>query len=148
MKRLLRSVILLLLIALLIFFCYCNNLSLADKKTVRIYKELKKELVEKGFRPRLLVISTKRIPFHNKLQVLFSGAATRSRHLRGEAIDFLVFDINRDGKANAADVNIVVDLLDKKIMKGSGGIGTYKNEKSFINRQMVHIDCREGKGRW
>jgi len=94
------------------------------------------------------VISTKRFSFHNKMRVKFSGAASKSRHLRGDAIDFLVFDINRDGKRNAADVDIVYKILDEKIMKNQGGIGTYKNEKSFIDRQMVHIDCRNERSRW
>lgn len=148
MKKLAKYLLLSLIILLLAFFCYCNNLSLADKKTVAFYTALKEELVSMGYSPRLLVISTKRISLHNKIQVLFSGAAPQSRHLKGEAIDFLVFDVNRDGKADDKDVDIVVDLLEKNSMKGKGGIGTYKNERSFINRQMVHIDCREKKTRW
>lgn len=148
MKRLIKWFGLLLLSALLIFILYCNNLSLANRKTVTFYSELKRQLVENGYRPRLLVISTKRFSWHNQLQVWLSGAATNSRHLRGDAIDFLVLDINRDGKANSLDVDIAVELLEKKIMKGGGGIGTYKHESSFINRQMIHIDCREGRSRW
>jgi uncharacterized protein YcbK (DUF882 family) len=148
MKRLIRYLLLSLVILLLVFFCYCNNLCLADKRTVSLYNALKKELLNRGYRPRLLVISTKRIALHNKLQVQFSGAAPQSRHLKGEAIDFLVFDINRDGKADDKDVDIVVDLLENNIMQGRGGVGTYKNEATFINRQMVHIDCREKKARW
>jgi uncharacterized protein YcbK (DUF882 family) len=148
MKKMIRYVLALLLVLLLIFFCYCNNLSLANKKTAAFYSGLRKKLSEKGYRPRLLVISTRRFTWHNQLQVLFSGAAAKSRHLHGDAIDFLVLDINGDGKANGRDVDIVTGLLEHTIMKGGGGIGTYKNEKGFINRQLVHIDCREGRGRW
>lgn len=148
MKWFFRIILSILVISILIFFLYCNNLSLANKQTVAYYRALKIALKEKGFRPRLLVISTRRLPVHNKIQVNLSGAAPKSRHLSGEAIDFLVLNVNRDGKATAADVDIVVKILEEEIMKGEGGIGTYKQERSFIDRQMVHIDCREGKGRW
>jgi uncharacterized protein YcbK (DUF882 family) len=79
---------------------------------------------------------------------MFSGAAKKSRHLRGDAIDIIVFDINRDGRSDSKDVDIVFSILDKKIIKSHGGIGTYKGEKTFINRQMIHIDCRGYKARW
>ncbi len=71
-----------------------------------------------------------------------------SRHLIGDAIDFIVFDINGDGSSNSDDVDIVYDILNKQIIKDKGGIGTYKNEKSFINKQMIHIDCRGYGARW
>lgn len=82
------------------------------------------------------------------MQVKFSGAAKDSRHLVGDAIDFIVFDVNNDGISNNKDVEIVFDILDKEIIKNKGGIGTYKNEHSFINRQMIHIDCRGYRARW
>jgi uncharacterized protein YcbK (DUF882 family) len=148
MKRLLRILIGLFILVILIFLFYCNNLALANKEAVSYYKELKRILRDKGYKSRLLVISTKRLGFHNKMQVNYSGAASKSRHLKGDAIDFLVFDINNDGKRNSTDVSIVTEMLEKEIMKGKGGIGTYINEQSFIDRQMVHIDCRNGKGRW
>ena len=139
---------LLFFLCILIFFLYCNNLALANKKTASYYNDLKKALKDKGYKARLLVISTKRFGFHNTIQVQFSGAASKSRHLKGDAIDFLVFDINDDGDRNSKDVNIVTGILENEIIKSKGGIGTYKNEKSFFNRQMVHIDCRKGKSRW
>lgn len=148
MKWIIRGLLIVIVSGFFIFFLYCNNLSLSNKQTVRFYKELKTELKNNGFRSGLLVISTKRFSLHNRIQVRFSGAASKSRHLGGDAIDFLVFDVNKDGKRNAADVDIVYKILDEQIMKGKGGIGTYKNERSFINRQMIHIDCREGRSRW
>ena len=148
MKWFFRIFFLLVILGILIFIFYCNNLGLVNKQTVSYYKELKKELKDKGYQARLLVISTKRFSFHNKIQVKFSGAASKSKHLDGDAIDFLVFDVNSDGEKNSKDVDIVAGLLENKIMKDKGGIGTYKNEGSFINRQMVHIDCRKIKGRW
>jgi len=148
MKWILRIIFCLSLILILIFLLYCNNLSLANEKTIAYYKELKTALKDHGYEPSLLVISTKRFTFHNNIQVKYSGAASKSRHLSGDAIDFLVMDVNDDGKRNSKDVDIVTEILEKEIMKDKGGIGTYKNERSFINRQMIHIDCRDKKGRW
>ena len=85
---------------------------------------------------------------HNYIQVKLSGAAKKSRHLSGDAIDFIVFDVNKDGIANRKDVDIVYKILDEIIIKNNGGIGTYKNEVSFIDRQMIHIDCRGYRARW
>lgn len=148
MKWLLRIFFCFVILSILIFAFYCNNLSLVNKQTVSFYKELKKELKDHGYKPRLLVVSPKRLPFHNNIQVKFSGASSKSKHLDGDAIDFLVFDVNSDGERNSKDVDIVTELLESNIMKDKGGIGTYKNESSFIDRQMVHIDCRDKKGRW
>ena len=119
-----------------------------DYKTQAFYNDLKDSLQQKGFNTHLLVISTRRARWHNAIQVKFSGAAKDSRHLTGDAIDFLVFDINRDGKSDSKDVDIVFNILDKQIIKDKGGIGLYKNESSFVNRQMIHIDCRGYKARW
>jgi uncharacterized protein YcbK (DUF882 family) len=135
-------------ISVLIFFLYFNNTSLVNSKTVYFYNQLKDSLRSNGYAPRLLVISTKRFKFHNDIQVKFAGAASKSRHLSGEALDFLVFDVNKDGIINSLDLDVVFQILDKKIIRNNGGIGTYKNEHSFFNRQMIHIDCRGYKARW
>jgi uncharacterized protein YcbK (DUF882 family) len=131
-----------------LFICYLNNTKLVNPKTLSFYNELKYELKQNGFSNNLIVISTKRFKWHNYIQVKFNGAATKSRHLVGEAIDFVIFDINRDGISDGKDVDIVCNLLDKEIIKDEGGIGTYKGENNFFNRQMIHIDCRGYRARW
>jgi uncharacterized protein YcbK (DUF882 family) len=123
-----------MIIAAGLFFFYFNNTRLVDAKTRVFYSDLKDSLKRKGFKTNLLVISTKRVKWHNDIQVKFSGAAKDSRHLVGDAIDFIVFDVNNDGISNNKDVDIVFDILDKEIIKDNGGIGTYKNEHSFIDR--------------
>jgi uncharacterized protein YcbK (DUF882 family) len=148
MRSFLKILGALLFLFLLTFFLYFNNTALVDSKTVSFYNQLKDSLRARGFAPKLLVISTKRFRFHNNIQVTLSGAATKSRHLTGDALDFLVFDVNKDGTSNSLDVNIVYQILDKQIIQNEGGIGTYKTESSFFNRQMVHIDCRGNKARW
>ncbi len=147
-KRILKVFIAIVLIAVGLFFFYFNNTRLANPITQKFYTQLKDTLKQRGFSAKLLVISTKRAKWHNDIQVKFSGAAKDSRHLIGDAIDFIVFDINDDGKSDSKDVDIVFDILDKEIIKDKGGIGTYKNEHSVIDRQMIHIDCRNYKARW
>ena len=147
-KRILKFIIAMLLIAVGLFFFYFNNTRLVNPATQNFYTQLKDTLRQRGFSAKLLVISTKRTKWHNDIQVKFSGAAKDSRHLIGDAIDFIVFDINDDGKSNSKDVDIAFDILDKEIIKDKGGIGTYKNENPFIDRQMIHIDGRGYKARW
>jgi uncharacterized protein YcbK (DUF882 family) len=147
-KKVLRVLFFILLLASAVFFFYCNNIKLVDVKTQSFYNSLKKSLKQRGFTTQLLVISAWRASWHNAIQAKFSGAAKDSRHLTGDAIDFLVFDINSDGNSDSKDVDIVYDILDKQVIKDKGGIGTYKTESSFINRQMIHIDCRSYRARW
>jgi uncharacterized protein YcbK (DUF882 family) len=147
-RRILKFLLIILLVSTGSFFFYFNNTRLVNPKTTAFYNTLKDTLTQRGFSTNLLIISTKRFKWHNNIQVKFSGAATESRHLIGDAIDFIVFDINGDGSSNSNDVDIVYDILNKQIIKDKGGIGTYKNEKSFINKQMIHIDCRGYLARW
>lgn len=137
-----------LILLLLSFLLYFNNTSLVSAQTVSFYNQLKDSLRAKNYSPRLLVISTKRFKFHNKVQEKYAGASSRSRHLVGDALDFIVFDINKDGKSDSSDVDIAYKILDKQIIKSTGGIGTYRRERSFINKQMIHIDARGYKARW
>jgi uncharacterized protein YcbK (DUF882 family) len=147
-KIIFRLLLIIIVLAVGLFFFYFNNTKLANHRIRSFYSDLKDTLKQRGYSTRLLAISTKRVKWHNDLQVKLSGAAKDSKHLTGEAIDFVVFDINRDGIADSKDVDIVFNILDKTIIKGKGGIGTYKNESSFINRQMIHIDSRGYKARW
>jgi uncharacterized protein YcbK (DUF882 family) len=148
MKRVLNILALLVVLLAAVFFLYCNNTGLANPKTVAFYYQLKDTLRSRGYSGRLLVVSTRRLNIHNQIQVRYAGAASRSRHLAGDALDFLVLDINGDGSADGRDVDIVYRILDREIIRGQGGIGTYKKERSFVDRQMIHIDCRGVRARW
>src|SRR4030095_15088431 len=125
MKRFLKIITAVILVVMAVFFLYCNNTALANKKTVAFYNQLKNTLQNSGYKTRLLVISTQRVGWHNYIQTKFTHAAKKSKHLTGDAIDFLVFDINSDGKSDSADVNIVTIILDRRIVKNFGGLGTY-----------------------
>jgi len=72
-----------------------------------------------------------------------TGGASYSQHLYGKAIDIEIGDINNDGIVDEKnDKNIIIDLLDKKIIKKAGGIGLYSGT------QIVHFDTRGKYARW
>jgi len=71
------------------------------------------------------------------------GGAQYSQHVYGLAIDIYVGDVDGDGTINKdIDKEIVLDLLDKKIIKNKGGIGRYPWST------VVHFDLRGYKARW
>ncbi len=70
------------------------------------------------------------------------GGAAQSRHVKGEAVDISIEDINDDGWANQTDKQIVLELLEKEIIKDKGGIGKYPGTMS------VHFDVRGYRARW
>jgi uncharacterized protein YcbK (DUF882 family) len=147
-KKMLVITTTLLIVGMVSFIFLFNNTSLAKPEVNEYYKALKTTLQERGYKANLMVISTRRFKWFNDILVMFNGASSRSHHMKSEAIDFVVFDINGDGSANGKDVDIAYEILDKEIIKNKGGIGTYKCENNFFNRQMIHIDCRGKYGRW
>ncbi len=70
------------------------------------------------------------------------GGASRSRHLRGDAVDLVIKDINQDGRYTKKDKDIVLDLCEKQIIGKQGGIGRYPWSRT------VHIDVRGTRARW
>lgn len=136
---------------LVVFFwvgVYANSLIGVQETAKEYLIALKEGMREEGLNPRLFVISGRRWQWDNWLLTKLSGAASNSQHLAGQAIDIVVLDVNDDGEVNATDVDLVYEILDKKIIQSKGGIGTYKTEQGFFNRQMIHFDIRGKKARW
>ena len=127
---------------------YTSSLIGVKRQSIDYMEELVTELKAQDYIPNFYVVSGKRWKWHNDFLSRFGGAASQSRHLRGEAIDILVLDVNKDGKSNSKDVDIVYNILNTKIIGNKGGIGTYKKEQNFFSRQMVHFDCRGHRARW
>jgi uncharacterized protein YcbK (DUF882 family) len=146
-KWILFTVLTILALSIAAFFLYCNSLDRVNPKTVGYYEQLKAQLKAQGHTDKLLVISSKRADWHNSILTLF-GASSQSKHLSGDAVDIMVMDVNFDGKIDSMDVDIVYAILDQRIVKNKGGLGTYKSEVWIWNRQMVHLDCREKRTRW
>lgn len=146
--KLLRS---LLLLILLLFSLYWLNALLllgVQEESKVFYEQLKQELEDEGYVPSFFVLSARRYGWDNGFLNEYGGAAKNSKHLNGKAIDIIVLDVNQDGSSNIEDVNIVFSILDEKIVKNKGGVGTYKKSSNFLSRQMVHFDCRGYWARW
>ena len=140
------SIILFLVLGLL--WLYASSLIGVNEKAKQYLITLKQELKKDDLSPSIYVISGRRWKLDNYLLNKLSGAASRSQHLVGNAIDIIVLDVNQDGTANKKDVDLVYNILNERIIKNKGGIGTYKNENEFFSRQMIHFDCRGVSARW
>ena len=147
-KKRLIGFFIFIVIFLLLIWTYTSSLIGVEGTSIQYMRMLVEELEEQGHIPNFYVVSGKRGKLHNQLLVQFGGAATQSRHLKGEAIDIIVLDVNQDGKANGVDIDILYKILDRKIVGNKGGIGTYKNTEGFFSQQMIHFDCRGHRARW
>jgi hypothetical protein len=109
-------------------------------ETLNIYEQLLLELEEKELNAaNLTIASAFRTPAYNKIV----GGATCSQHQYGTALDLTVGDINNDGSADRKDRKLIYDILNKKLVKNKGGIGTYKHAP-----RLIHFDTRGKRARW
>ena len=148
MKKVIKRTLIILGLLIIGVWFYSGSLIGVEKEAKVAYKKLKKEIKDEGFRPKIFVISGKRWNLDNQIFTRLSGASKNSQHLNGKAIDIIILDVNEDGEVDGKDVDLVYQILEEKILNGSGGIGTYKNEKGFLNKQMIHFDLRKNKSRW
>lgn len=128
------------------YYAHLRSLQKEDHLNWLINKELlykllelqdalfEKNLNETGF----VIVNGFRHPNYNA-EV---GGASKSRHVKGEAVDISIEDIDDDGWSTQADKQIVLDILDKQVIKDKGGIGRYPGTMS------VHFDVRGFKARW
>ncbi len=110
-----------------------------DKRILHKALELQHLLSEKGLnKDGFKIRSGHRTPVHNERV----GGASKSRHIKGEALDLIIGDINNDHVYTVEDKEIVLKLCKNKIIGNKGGIGLYPGTK------VVHIDVRGYKARW
>ncbi|MFK7970017.1 MAG: DUF882 domain-containing protein [Bacteroidia bacterium] len=110
-----------------------------DKRILNKILELRALLKAKGYDPNAFsAVNGHRYPRYNER----IGGASKSRHIRGEAVDMYIGDINRDGRYTKADKAIVIDLCENHIIKNKGGVGRYPGTRT------VHMDVRGYKARW
>lgn len=101
--------------------------------------ELMEALEKLDYNPNgFTIVNGHRHPSHNELV----GGAKLSRHIKGEAVDILIDDINKDGYIDKSDKDIVLELLETKIIGNEGGIGLYPGTDN------VHYDVRGTRARW
>ncbi len=104
-------------------------------KTLELMNELEKLGYDKyGFS----IVNGHRHPSYNER----IGGAKLSRHIKGEAVDIVVNDINKDGYSDKSDKDIILDILEHKVIKNQGGIGLYPGTGN------VHYDVRGKRARW
>ncbi len=112
---------------------------LIDKNLLYALLELQNALETKGYNKNAFTINyAQRHPLFNR-EV---GGVSVSYHIQGKAIDLVIGDINRDGGYSNGDKQIVLDLLETKIIKDKGGIGRYPGSN------IVHFDVRGYRARW
>jgi len=146
--RILKKIGILLILIIMVIWVYTNSLIGVEELPKKYLEELNFELKKSNYQSQYFVISGKRWKLDNYILNKLGGAASKSQHLKGQAIDLIILDINKDGKRNSKDVDIVYKILDEKIIKNKGGLGSYKNEKGFLNKQMIHFDSRGKRVRW
>lgn len=128
------------------YYDHLNSLQKEDRLNWLINKELlykilelQDALFEKGLNETgFVIVNGFRHPSYNA-EV---GGAAKSRHVKGEAVDILIEDIDDDGWSTQTDKEIVLDILEKQVIKDKGGIGRYPGTMS------VHFDVRGFRARW
>lgn len=112
---------------------------LINKKLLYSILHLQKELIKKNYDPNAFyIVNGHRHPKYNEQK----GGAGRSRHIKGEAADLIIQDINLDGSYTKADKDIVLEIVDKMVIGNRGGVGRYPKTRT------VHIDVRGKRARW
>lgn len=112
---------------------------LVNEKLFKKFHALRQVLAQSGYNPNAFGINNGyRHPAYNE----GVGGASKSRHILGEAIDIQIKDINQDGRISQKDKEIVLDILEKKVIKNEGGIGRYPGT------MVVHFDVRGHRARW
>ena len=110
-----------------------------DERVVFRFIALQDALARSGYDPDALFVRFgHRHPRLNK-EV---GGASKSRHILGEALDINIDDVNGDGHYTEEDKAIVLDLCEREIIGGRGGLGRYPGTRS------IHIDVRGYRARW
>lgn len=112
---------------------------LIDKKLLYRTLELLQLLEKEGYNHKAFTIRNgHRHPAYNEKV----GGAKMSRHIKGQAVDIVIGDIDKNGITDDADKQIVLEFLEKKIIGNKGGIGRYPGTKT------IHYDVRGKHARW
>lgn len=123
--------------------CILNNqsfvLCILDPRIFYKTIELQEELLKQNYNTSGFYITNgHRHPSYNEK----IGGASLSRHIKGQAVDITVTDINNDGKITLKDKDIVIDILENTVIKNQGGIGLYPKTMH------LHYDVRGKRARW
>ena len=137
------------LITVVIFIILIKNLFFQPGNSQVNFKLklIENEISKMGYNNNWFIISGKRHSWYNSL---LSNSAKDSYHIRGEAIDIYVIDLNGDGIFNSKDIKIF-ESANKYVESTNpdlvGALGTYTT-KGYFTRHMIHIDTRGYKKRY
>lgn len=117
----------------------CTQYLLIDPKVLQATLGLLDELEARGLnRHGFTIRLAHRHPLFNKEE----GGVKGSRHIRGQAIDIEIGDINGDGDITYDDKLLVLDIVENTVIRDKGGVGRYPHS------MVVHYDTRGYKARW
>jgi hypothetical protein len=112
----------------------------ANQKVKKKVSLIKESLEKSGYKVKWVVISEKRNKYFN---ALLPNSAKKSHHLKGDAIDVFVFDIDGDGCFTQKDLDIVKkhnNRVERRNPSLKGAFGTYTSKP--ISKRMIHFDTR------
>jgi len=139
-KKIFLTLIILIIIKIIFFFPANSNVN------YKLYL-IKNEISKRGYTNNWFIISSKRHYWYNKILL---NSSKKSYHLKGDAIDIYVLDIDNDGVFNYNDIKIIesankeVELNHPELI---GALGTYTT-KGYFTKHMIHIDTRGYKKRY
>lgn len=117
----------------------CKQFLLIDPRVLHATLELMDALEKRGLdRYGFTIRLAHRHPRFNRDE----GGVKGSRHIRGQAIDIQVRDVNRDGRITYDDKELVLDILENTVIRDKGGVGRYPHS------MVVHYDTRGYRARW
>lgn len=126
-------------IAIIVLLFSLAFAQMPDREVRQKLSLLKKEIIDMGYTPNWIIISGKRPAFYNKI---LPNAAKDSYHLKGQAIDIYIFDIDGDYTFTDNDIKLL-ERANSKVEKNNpklmGGFGTYSGK---LSKRMVHLDTR------
>ncbi len=100
---------------------------------------IRTQLEQQGHSPQWFIISQRRYSFYN---MILRNAVKKSNHLKGEAIDLYIIDINGDGVYDIHDFELI-NAASKKVGRSSprlkGEVFDYLR-RGFFSRRMVHVE--------
>ena len=140
-----KIVIILVLITSIILYKIFINPP-ANKEVRYKLSLIDKELKTQGYRRWYFLSSGKRSKWYND----FLKTVKNSQHLKGNAIDIIVFDIDGDWLFNEKDISILERInanVEKNHPRLTGAFGTYRKEFG-IYFNMVHLDTRGKRVRY
>ena len=103
-------------------------------------KDIRAELQRQGHRPTWFIISQRRSTLYN---AVLANSITKSKHLRGRAIDIFVVDVDGNGRYDKMDFELIQGASETCGRRNSaykGRVYDYLDKRSRLTRHMVHVE--------